>query len=109
MTEVVDPNARIADLVGLLYVLSTIFEYRTDLYKLEKEMEVDIDDLMPIVYTGARLGLVLAESGDISVTQKGKEYLKASIKSRKEILRKSLVNLEPFKTALALGEFDLEN
>ncbi|MEM4104804.1 MAG: hypothetical protein QXF80_07410, partial [Thermoplasmatales archaeon] len=58
MTEVVDPNARIADLVGLLYVLSTIFEYRTDLYKLEKEMEVDIDDLMPIVYTGARLGLV---------------------------------------------------
>ena len=109
MTEVVDPNARIADLVGLLYVLSTIFDNKTDLYKLEKEMEVDIDDLMPIVYTGARLDLVHAESGDINITKGGREYLKAGIKSRKEILRNSLIKLEPFKTALALGEFKLED
>ena len=108
MTEVVDPNARIADLVGLLYVLTTIFDNKTDLYKLEKEMEVDIDDLMPIVYTGSRLGLVRAESGDINITSGGKEYLKAGIKSRKEILRNSLIKLEPFKTAVALGEFNLE-
>jgi len=109
MTEVVDPNARIADLVGLLYVLSTIFDGKTDLYKLEKEMEVDIDDLMPIVYTGSRLGLVLAESGDISITDGGKEYLKAGIKSRKDMLKKSLTRLEPFKTAIRMGEFNLED
>ncbi len=109
MTEVVDPNARIADLVGLLYVMSTIFEGKTDLYKLEKEMEVDIDDLMPIVYTGSRLGLVFAESGDISITDGGKEYLKAGIKSRKDMLKKTLTKLEPFKTAIRMGEFNLED
>ncbi|BAB59537.1 TVG0380902 [Thermoplasma volcanium GSS1] len=108
MTEVIDPNARIADLVGLLYVMNNIFDGKTDLYQLEKEMEVDIDDLMPIVYTASRLGFVSAESGDIIVTEEGKEYIRASIKRRKEIIREALRNIEPFRTALDLRNFDCE-
>ncbi|KAA8922826.1 AAA-associated domain-containing protein [Thermoplasma sp.] len=108
MTEVVDPNARIADLVGLLYVMNNIFEGKTDLYRLEKEMEVDIDDLMPIVYTASNLGFVSAESGDIIITDKGREYVRSGIRRRKEIIRESLKNIEPFKTALRLRRFDLD-
>ena len=77
MTDVIDPNARIADLVGLLHVLSNIFEGKTNLFELEKEMEVDLDDLMPIVYTASNLGFVHSESGDISITNLGISYIKS--------------------------------
>jgi len=108
LTEVVDPNSRIADLIGLLYVLNNMFDGKADLYMLEKEMEVDFDELMPIVYTASRLGFVLFETGDLSITSAGKDLIKAGIKTRKEMIKKSLKEIEPFKTALSLGEFELE-
>ncbi len=107
--DVIDPDARIADLLGLLYVLNNIFDGKTDLYQLEKEMEVDLYDLMPIVYTATNLGLVNTESGDISMAQKGIEYIKSGMNQRKQIIRDSLKNIEPFKTALSLGSFTLED
>ena len=109
LADVVDPNSRIADLIGLLYVLNNMFDGKADLYMLEKEMEVDLDELMPIVYTASMLGFVLFETGDLSITALGKELIKSSIKTRKELIKKSLKDLEPFKTALKLEEFELDN
>ncbi len=106
--EVIDPDARIADLVGLLYVLHHVFKEKTDIYELEKEMEVDIDDLMPIVYTASNLGLIDTDQGDIWITEKGKNFISSSPKTRKEILKGSVINMEPIATALKLREFDLE-
>lgn len=108
MSEVIDPDSRIADLVGLLYTLTNIFNGKTDLYKLEKEMEVDVDDLMPIVYTASSLNFVKINSGDIWVTEKGAELIKYGLKKRKEVLRESIKTLEPFATALELKKFKLE-
>ncbi|MCL4320356.1 MAG: AAA-associated domain-containing protein [Candidatus Thermoplasmatota archaeon] len=107
--ETVDPDARIADLVGLLHVLNHLFDDRTDLFELEKEMEVDIDDLMPIVYTAANLGFVGTDQGDIWITDKGKTFLVSGPKIRKSILKASLITMEPFVTALRLVKFDLDD
>ncbi|MGP6207726.1 AAA-associated domain-containing protein [Cuniculiplasma sp. SKW3] len=106
--EVIDPDARIADLVGLLYVLHHIFKEKTDIYELEKEMEVDIDDLMPIIYTASNIGLIETDQGDIWITEKGKTFISSSPRNRKEILKGSIINMEPIATALKLKEFDLE-
>lgn len=105
--EIVDPHARVADLVGLLYALDTTFNGKTDLYMLEKEMEVDLDDLMPIVYTANSLGFITVGEGDIIITDKGIEFLKSNLKRRKEIIRDSIKRVEPFKTALQLKEFTI--
>ncbi|WP_338599366.1 AAA-associated domain-containing protein [Sulfolobus tengchongensis] len=106
--EVIDPHARVADLVGLLYSLENTFNGKTDLYMLEKEMEVDLDDLMPIVYTADSLGFITVGEGDIIITDKGMEFLKSNLKKRKEIIKESIRKIEPFKTALELKEFTLE-
>lgn len=105
--EIVDPHARVADLVGLLYTLNITFNGKTDLYMLEKEMEVDLDDLMPIVYTANSLGFITVGEGDIIITDKGIEFLKSNLKKRKEIIRDSIKRVEPFKTALQLKEFTI--
>ncbi|TRM76439.1 ABC transporter ATP-binding protein [Sulfolobus sp. A20-N-F6] len=106
--EVLDPHARVADLVGLLYSLETTFNGKTDLYMLEKEMEVDLDDLMPIVHSANTLGFITVGEGDIIITDKGLEFLKSNIKKRKEMIRDSLRRIEPFKTAIELKEFTIE-
>ena len=107
--DVIDPDARIADLIGLLYVLNNIFDGKTDLYRLEKEMEVDVDDLMPIVYTASNLNLVNVESGDISMAEKGMEYIKSGMFQRKNIIKNSLTNIEPFKTAISMNSFSIDD
>jgi Uncharacterized conserved protein len=106
--ESIHPSARIADLLGLLMVLNNTFEGRADLYELEKEMEVDLDDLMPIVYLTNNLGFVTIGKGDIIITDKGIEFLKSNIRKRKELIRESLIKVEPFVTAKELREFDIE-
>ncbi|AAK43342.1 ABC transporter ATP-binding protein [Saccharolobus solfataricus] len=106
--EVIDPHARVADLVGLLYSLENTFNGKTDLYMLEKEMEVDLDDLMPIVYTANSLGFITVGEGDIIITDKGIEFLKSNLKRRKEIIKDSIKKIEPFKTTLELKYFTIE-
>ncbi|ACP36268.1 conserved hypothetical protein [Sulfolobus islandicus Y.G.57.14] len=106
--EIIDPHARVADLVGLLYSLENTFNGKTDLYMLEKEMEVDLDDLMPIVYTANSLGFITVGEGDIIITDKGMEFLKSNLKRRKEIIRDSIKKIEPFKTTLELKYFTIE-
>ena len=107
--EIIEPDARIADLMGLLYTLVHVFHERTDLYQLEKDMEVDIDDLMPIVYTASNLGLVEIEQGDIWITEKGKLFSKSGISARKSMLKSAIVNMEPFVTAVRMEEFELKD
>ncbi|AOL17701.1 ABC transporter ATP-binding protein [Sulfolobus sp. A20] len=75
---------------------------------LEKEMEVDLDDLMPIVHSANTLGFITVGEGDIIITDKGLEFLKSNIKKRKEMIRDSLRRIEPFKTAIELKEFTIE-
>ena len=107
--EIIEPDARIAHLMGLLYTLVHVFHERTDLYQLEKDMEVDIDDLMPIVYTASNLGLVEIEQGDIWITEKGKLFSKSGISARKSMLKSAIVNMEPFVTAVRMKEFELKD
>jgi len=106
--KIVDPGARVADLLGLLSILQNTFNGKTDLYQLEKEMEVDLDDLMPIVYTASYLGFITVGEGDIIISDKGIDFLNSNIKKRKEILKESLLDVEPFATAKDLKSFTLE-
>ncbi|QIW25103.1 ABC transporter ATP-binding protein [Sulfolobus sp. S-194] len=105
---ILSPSARVADLLGLLTVLYNSFEGKTDIYLLEKELEVDIDDFMPIVYAANTLGFVTIGDGDIIITDKGIEFLKGNIRKRKELLRESLHKIEPFATAKELRKFKID-
>lgn len=105
---ILHPSARVADLLGLLSILYNSFEGKTDMYLLEKELEVDLDDFMPIVYAANTLGFITIGEGDIIITDKGIEFLKSNIKRRKELLKESLCKLEPFATAKELKEFTID-
>jgi hypothetical protein len=70
---------------------------------IAKEMESDVDDIMPALNAAVYLGFVEVRDGDIKITESGKEFLNARIVDRKRILRQKLLDLEPFHTAYNLG------
>ena len=101
-------STRVADLLGLLFILQNEFAGKTDLFELEKRLEVDLDDFMPIVYAADDLGFITIGDGDIIISDKGTEFIRSTLKKRKELIRGSLFLIEPFKTAASLALFDID-
>ncbi len=96
-------DARLADVLGLIDTLANEFKGQADIFIIAKEMESDIDDLMPALNAAVYLGFVEIKGGDIKITDVGREFLNAKISDRKKILKQKLINLEPFHTAYILG------
>ncbi len=69
---------------------------KTDVAKLNIDLRVDIDELLPIIDTAEYLGLVSVQQGDLSLTDLGMKALTARMIERKKIIRDQLQPLEPF-------------
>src|SRR5215470_8952131 len=89
------PTAGVNQVFGLLDLVRA-YNGKTDVAKLNIELRVDIDELLPIIDTAEYLGLVTVQQGDISLTDLGKRALTARMTERKKIVRDQLQTLEPF-------------
>ncbi len=89
------PTAGINQVFGLLDLVRA-YNGRTDVAKLNIDLRVDIDELLPIIDTAEYLGLVAVQQGDIALTELGRKALGARMNERKKILRDKLQPLEPF-------------
>jgi NitT/TauT family transport system ATP-binding protein len=78
------PAARINALAGLMERLNTD-SGRAELFRLGDELNLELDDLLPIVEAAELLGFAQVAQGDISVTPLGQAFAEASILARKEI------------------------
>ncbi len=97
-------NARLMNLLGLLDLLINDFGGKADVHALAKEMDCDLDELLPTLNAAVQLGFVVFKNGDVEVTDDGMKFFKARINERKRILRERLLKIEPFKTAYTLGQ-----
>ena len=75
---------------------------KTDVAKLNIDLRVDIDELLPIIDTAEYLGLVSVQQGEIALTDLGKKALSARMAERKKIIRDQLQSLEPFADITSL-------
>jgi NitT/TauT family transport system ATP-binding protein len=83
------PPVRIGSVAGLLEILET---RQRDLYRLAQELQLEVDDILPIVEAGQLMGLVHIQEGDISLTDVGKQFIDGGIDERKQIVRNQLLN-----------------
>ncbi|MGC8578439.1 MAG: nitrate/sulfonate/bicarbonate ABC transporter ATP-binding protein [bacterium] len=76
------PNAKPGAIAGLLEL---IFERggEEDIYKLSDELQMEVDDILPIVDAAVLLQYVKVTEGDITLTETGKEFVTADILGRK--------------------------
>lgn len=82
------PGVRIASVAGLL---SFVKDEEVDLFSLEQRLQLDVDDLYPIVEAAEILGLLTVDSADVSINSVGRLFVSGSIDDRKAIVREAIV------------------
>lgn len=86
------PPAHLNALAGLLERLNSVGA-AMDLYKVEAELTMDLNDLLPIVEAGEKLGFVVVQKGDIELTPLGRIYAQADVLTRKEMIASRVLRL----------------
>jgi NitT/TauT family transport system ATP-binding protein len=75
------PHARPGSVGGLLELLNERGG-KEDLYKIADELQMELDDLLPIVEAAALLGFAHSVRGDLEITPEGKQFADAGIEQR---------------------------
>jgi len=86
------PNAQLGALAGLLEKLVEEGG-RVDLYRISGDLVLELDDLLPIVESGDRLGFITVHEGDLLLTPLGRAYADATILGRKAIIAGRVLRL----------------
>jgi NitT/TauT family transport system ATP-binding protein len=86
------PRARLNALAGMLEKLAAEGG-RADLYRLVAEVQMELDDFLPIVESGELLGFLKVQDGDLLLTPLGRAYADASVLGRKEMFAGRVLRL----------------
>lgn len=84
------PHVRIGSVAGLLELLEG--RQNPDLYRLGQELQLEVDDLLPIVEAAEFMVLIKIREGDLSLTAIAIEFIQGNIDDRKQIIRQQLLS-----------------
>jgi NitT/TauT family transport system ATP-binding protein len=83
------PPVRIGSIAGLLELLEDRQE--KDLYRLGQELQLEVDDILPIVEAAKLMGLVTIQEGDLNLTSVGRQFIEGNIDERKQTVKVQLL------------------
>jgi NitT/TauT family transport system ATP-binding protein len=86
------PVAHINGMAGLLEKINEE-NGRADLYRLTQDLQLELDDVLPIVESAELMGFATVNQGDIGLTPLGQTFADASILARKEIMAGRVLRL----------------
>ncbi|MBS7629345.1 AAA-associated domain-containing protein [Candidatus Bathyarchaeota archaeon] len=90
------PRVHVGQMIGLLEVLED-FKGRVDVAKVADDLILELDDLLPAVEAAELLGFLKVESGDLILTEEGRQFLAKGASSRKKFLNEHVMKLSGFK------------
>jgi NitT/TauT family transport system ATP-binding protein len=82
------PHARVGGIAGLLELLQDRGG-KEDLYRLADVLNMDAEDLLPIVEASVMLGFATLKEGDAEITTEGVHFSEADILGRKILFRQA--------------------
>ncbi len=82
------PNVHPAATAGLLELLNDRGG-KDDLYHIADELQMGVDNLLPLVESATVLGFARADRGDLELTPTGKAFAEADIGTRKRLFREA--------------------
>lgn len=88
------PHARSGGISGLLEIINDRGG-REDLPQLARDLQLEIDDLLPAVDASALLGFASVAQGDVVLTDVGREFSTADVHRSHEIFREQLLSKVP--------------
>jgi hypothetical protein len=90
------PEAEVAQIIGLIEQVEAGSEQgRGDLPELAAGMQLDADDLFPLIDAAELLGFAQTREGDINLLPEGVKLARSDIQERKVIFAEHLMNRVP--------------
>ena len=80
------PHVSIGDVTGLIELVQ-LRGGREDLYQIGRHLNLEIDDLFPMIEAADILDLANTEEGDLVLTEEGKRFAEAGVLEEKKIFR----------------------
>ncbi len=80
------PHVSIGDVTGLIELVQ-LRSGREDLYQIGRHLNLEIDDLFPMIEAADILDLANIEEGDLVLTEEGKRFAEAGVLEEKKIFR----------------------
>jgi NitT/TauT family transport system ATP-binding protein len=96
------PHARPGGIAGLLELLNDRGG-KDDLYRIADELQLEVNDLLPITEAATLLDFARTEKGDVEITEKGREFSNADITTRKALFREAALAHAPLLQQIRNG------
>jgi NitT/TauT family transport system ATP-binding protein len=94
------PHARAGGLSGLLELIIEQPEGRDDIPRLAERLQLQVDDLLPILDAAVLLGFAEVTQGDVMVTPSGQAFAEADILLSKELFRQAVLQHAPLVASM---------
>ncbi|MFN7991425.1 MAG: AAA-associated domain-containing protein [Candidatus Micrarchaeia archaeon] len=95
------PDANVGEVLGLVEIIYAYGE-KVKISFLAEELRMQLDDLGDAIDMAELLNLVTVKSGEVQLTVFGEALNLGTIDNKKEVLRKKLPKLEPFRSVLRI-------
>jgi NitT/TauT family transport system ATP-binding protein len=89
------PHARVGSISGLLELILDQPEGRDDIPRLADTLQLEVDDLLPILDAAVLLSFAQVAEGDVVLTDIGKQFATATILKSKDLFRQQVLEFVP--------------
>ncbi|HHV79413.1 MAG TPA: hypothetical protein GXX40_07390 [Firmicutes bacterium] len=90
------PGSALGAVMGLMEFLDDLGG-QEDVYRLATGLQMELDDLLPVLNAGKLLGFFTVAKGDVIMTDLGSKFLSSDVNDRKKIVCQQLKRLPIFK------------
>jgi NitT/TauT family transport system ATP-binding protein len=84
------PHVAISDVTGLIELVHASGD-RADLYQLGRDLQLEVDELLPLVDAADLLELADPQEGDLVLTAIGKRFAEADVLEEKQVFRQQAI------------------
>ncbi|MBV9230028.1 MAG: AAA-associated domain-containing protein [Chloroflexi bacterium] len=88
------PPASIGDITGLIELVHTQGD-RVDIYQIGRQLQLEADELLPLVEAARLLRFARTEEGDLVLTEQGRHFADAGVLEEKNIFREQALAAVP--------------
>ena len=89
------PHVRVGGISGLLELIADQPEGKDDLPRLADKIQLEVDDLLPLLDAAVLLGLAEVQQGDVNLTAIGQDFATTTILRSKDIFRQQVLERVP--------------
>lgn len=94
------PHVRVGGISGLLELIVEKPEGREDIFRLAERIQLEVDDLLPILDGAVMLGFAEVTQGDVQLTEIGRDFATTTILRSKDLFRQQVLQRVPMLVSI---------